>query len=319
MPHNVVVDRDSLIRELKELHRGRGVRRPHVGDWLGPGLAGAIHLTPATSDEDARTALVVLLTRMLRPFPQDLTLLFRTASGIADDAPFLEDRLRALEGPLQRGPRALRRHLRQAEQLLADAILQEFGTRNDPNEARGWQWVTQDLELALGEDAVLDFRRTLQALDDHQKYLSESFFISGISGRDGVGIEIEAVDGVELLAVDDSVLGRWDLSLRLPHEARRGQELSTHVRVRLSRARVLNPYLALAPVRPTRHAGVTVHFGTPPVARRAWIIDGIFPVAVTLDDPARRYLDLAASPDVAVSFANPQIGLAYGIGWQWPD
>lgn len=311
------MDRDSLLRELKGLHRGRGVRRPDVAGWLGPSLAGFIRLAAGMSDEDARTALVVLLARMLKPFPQDLARLFRAASGISHDAPFLEERLIALEGPLQRSPRALRRHLRQAEQLLADALLQEFGRRDDPNEARGWHWVTQDLELTLGEGAVLELRRTIQALDDHQKYLSESFFVPGLASNDG--IQVEAVAGVELVGVDDGVPSRWDLSLQLPHELRRGQELSTHLRVRFSRARVLNPFLALAPARPTRWASVTVHFGTPPVAQRAWIVDGVFPVAVTLDDPQRHYLDLAASPEVVASFENPRVGFAYGVGWQWPD
>lgn len=311
------MERDDLLRELRDLHRGRGVRRPDVGDWLGPELAGIIHLTPHTSDEDARTALVVLLTRLLRPFPQDLALLFRTASGIAEDAPFLEDRLRGLESPLQRGPRALRRRLRQAEQLLADALLQEFGTRVDPNEARGWQWVTQDMELTLGTDAVVDFRRTLQALDDHQKYFSEEFFIPAVEPHDDV--QVEAVKGVTLLAVDDSVRGRWHLTLEMPRALRRGQELDTHVRVRLSRARALQPFLAIAPARTTRSTGVTIHFGTPPQARRVWIIDAVFPVAVTLDDPSRQYLDLTDTSDVSVSFSNPHLGLAYGVGWEWID
>lgn len=258
---------------------------------------------------------MALLTRHLATFPADLRTLFRVASGIAEDAPFLEARLGSLEDILNRSPRVLRRRLRQAEQLLADAIAQERGVRDSLTVARGWQWVTQELHLTVGEGAVLDLNRTMLALDDHQKFIGESFYMPRAAATDTV--EVEAVAGIDEITVNDEVPGRWALTLSLPHELRVGQEFRTQLRVRISRARMLAPYLVFSPVRPTRRARVTVDFGAPPGAARAWLVDGVLPLEVPLADPARRYADLSDGR-VSLTVDQPQIGLAYGVGWDWP-
>lgn len=305
-----------LVAELKELHPGRGVRRPDVRSWLGENLQRFAGVTPEVSDEDARMALVALLGRHLARFPADLRQLFRVASGIAADQPFLEDRLAAYGKSAERSTRALRRHLRQAEQLIADSLLQEFDTQTGSLESRGWQWVSHDFDLALSDGAVLTLDRVLLALADHQKFVQESFFVAGPWSADD-RLEVEALSGARLVVADGSISGRWDLILELPHELKRGQELQIVLRVTLSRARALGPFLALAPLRPSRSVRTSVHFGTPPVADRAWLIEAELPMSVTLSDPSRRLLDLT-HPNVSVTFANPRVGLAYGIGWEWP-
>lgn len=313
--HNVRVNRDALIQELRALLRGRGVRRSDLRDALGPELTHVAAITPDMSADAVRTALISALSDPLEKFPRDLRLLYEAATGIADDSPLLEERLLSLYDKLHRGPRVLRRRLRQAEQLLADALIQAHGVPDSDRDAGGWQWVTQDLSLVLGEGAQLDMRRTLLALDDHQRFVSESAYVTDI--RDGDSVEVEVVSGAELVAVDDSTRGRWTFTLQTPHELQRGQELETHIRITLSRARALSPYLMLAPVRPIRAASMRVDLGTPLVGEQPWLVDGVFAAALALPDPARVELPLDETHCVTGVFTKLQAGHAYGIGWHW--
>lgn len=271
-------------------------------------------MAAGSSDEDARTAVVALLGRQLDAFPADLRQLFRAASAISDDQPFLEQRLAALGARLDRGPRAVRRRLRQAEQLLADSLLQELGPRGGLP-ARGWQWVCQSMELTLGERAVVDLDRTLLALDDHQKFITESFFLA--EQADGDRIEVVALEGLDLVRLETRRQGLWELTLQLSREVPSGREIRTRLRVTVSRARALSPFLALLPVRPTRRLSTTVHFGTPPAARRAWIQDGVCAPAMARPAIDQVFLDLDADPDVSATFDSPELGVSYGIAWDW--
>lgn len=317
MDHNDGVDRDTLLSELRALHRGRGLRRPGVADWLGPTLATLGGVTPAMFDDDARKAVTELLNRYLDDFPADLCAVFRGASGMSIDDPFLEQRLLRVGADLHRGPRVLRRRLRQVEQLLADAIMQEAVPKDAPYAARGWQWVSQRMELTLAETATLDLDRVLLALDDHQKFVSEQMFLAA-SHPDDV-VTAEGFDGVEVLSMRSGRLGLWELTLQLPKELQRGSDVRVRTRVTVSRARALSPYLVLMPMRSTRTLTTVVHFGSPPAASRAWVQDGVLPPVAHVAAHDQVYLDLAADPDPSATFEAPHVGMVYGIAWEWAD
>jgi hypothetical protein len=310
------MDLTGLRGELKDLHRGRGVRRPELRSWLGPQLQAILDLAPDTSDDEARTRLVQLIQHGSQKFPRDLRYLFLVASGIAVDHPFLEDRLAVAEQALDRSPRALRRRLRVAEELLADVLAGQYESGAGPFEDRGWQWEDHDLHLVLRDDAVLTLTRTLRALADHQKYIHEAFVIPGTLDPDA-HLEFEALEGFALLDVDHDSPSSWGATLELPQTLRRGQTLLTRLRVRVPRARALNPYMVLAPLRPSRSARVSVDFGAPPIAADAWVVHDSVPSDIAARPFAAPPVDLVATPVVTAEASRPRIGLAYGVAWTW--
>lgn len=312
------MDQAGLRAELKELHRGRGVRRVGVHTWLGPQLRTVAGIPDSAGDEDARSALVRLLRDSTSTFPRDLRYLFLVATGIIVDHPFLEDRLAVAEKALDRSSRVLRRRLRTAEQLLADSLAQSYSHGSGPYEDQGWQWDEHRFELILRADARLTLSRTLRALADHQKYIHESFVIPGRLAA-GVNIEFEAVEGLQVLDVDHSSENTWGVTLELPRTLARGQILLTVLRVAIPDARVLNPFLVIAPLRPSRRAVISVDFGTPPAASSSWVIDAAIPSDVTSHSAHGRTVDPRLTPVVTGEFGAPRPGLAYGIGWDWTD
>ncbi|HEY3544969.1 MAG TPA: hypothetical protein VGK17_02620 [Propionicimonas sp.] len=308
----------GLRAELKELHRGRGVRRPDVRSWLGPRLQAILRIDSTTTDDDARSALVQLIRENTAQFPRDLRYLFLVGTGIVVDHPFLEERLAVAEQALDRSPRVLRRRLRSAEQLLADSLAQTHSRGNGPFDDQGWQWEDHQLALVLRSDARLTLRRTLRALADHRKFIHESFVIPGTLDP-GSDLTFEALVGLEVLDVDHSSPNSWGVTLELPETLARGQLLETELVVTVPHARALNPFLVLAPIRTSRRARVSVDFGVPPAATTSWVIDGAIPSDVASYIHRGVPVDPRTTQIVSEEFIAPRLGLAYGVGWTWAD
>ena len=172
------MDRDELAEELKALHPGRGVRRPRVKDWLGPRLADILGVTDASSDKEVRAALVGLLKDHTEKLPTDLRWLFRLAAGMTLDQPMLKVRLEFAEQKLDRSSRVIRRHLREAELLVADSILAAAPTETPSFFSQdGWRWGHQWMHLDLADPVTFTMRRTVVALSDRRHR------VSGIGGK----------------------------------------------------------------------------------------------------------------------------------------
>ena len=312
------MDRAVLRTELKDLHRGRGVRRTDVRSWLGPRLQEVVGIGDSTSDDDARIALIQLIREHSSTFPRDLRYLFLVATGIVVDQPFLEDRLAVAEQALDRSPRVLRRRLRTAEQLLADSLAQSYPRGAGPFEDEGWKWEDHHFELVLRYYARLTMSRTLRVLADHQKYIHESCVVPGQLAA-GLELSFEALVGLAVLDVDHASPNSWGVTLELPRTLTRGQALDTRLVVNVPDARALSPFMVLAPVRPSRKATVTVDFGDPPVAESSWVIDGAVPSDVAARVRSNHTIDPRLSPVVTGEFVAPRQGLAYGVGWSWAN
>ncbi|HHU38634.1 MAG TPA: hypothetical protein GXZ45_05065 [Propionibacterium sp.] len=305
--------RDGLLEDLKALHHGRGLRRPHVRSWVGPDLLEALDAAPHHTDAELRVALARLLARHTHSLPRDLRHLFRTAVGLEADLPLLEQRIALVAEELDRSPRVLRRRLREAEVLIADAILHVRGDGGNWWDSKGWQWMGVGVRLVLREDAVVTLDQEVLALSAQQKFIHEMFTIPGLTaGEEPV---FEAVAGVDIVQVERPSLTSWRLSMELPREMGPGETLDTTVRVLVPRASALEPYVALAPVREYSRAAVEVDFGAASAATSYWVLDGVLPTQL---GPAGK---LEVPPDAQPAVGRvrheftPRVGLVYGIAW----
>lgn len=309
---------DALHAELKELHRGRGVRRVGVPSWLGPELRSVLSLDAASPDADARAALIALIREHTEGFPRDLRYLFLVATGIAIDAPMLTDRLAVAEKALDRSQRVLRRRLREAEGLFVDALVaareRSAGRFDDP----GWQWLDFDVTLELRQAAVLTLSRTVLALDDRQEGVHEAFVIPHLTDPTAE-VTFEASEGLKSVHVARSAVSTWEVDLLLADVLMRGESIRTGLRLHIPEPRWLNPFLVLAPIRPARHVRVSVDFGDSGLAPEAWVLDGAFTSDIARRPAEFPSIDVAAHPVVSGTFDRPRPGLAYGVGWRWAE
>lgn len=313
------MDEVAISAELRELHRGRGIRRPNIQRWLGAELQRILAIDPTTNDDEARAALIKLLDENTQAFPRDLRYLLLMASGVSSDEPFLEQRLAVAERVLDRSPRVLRRRLRIAEQLLGETLAVAHADIRGPFNDHGWSWEDHELDLVLADDATLTLTRTVRSLTDRPKQIHEAFGIPG-SLEPGTDLTFTAVEGLSVVEVLRPSKTLWRVTLELPADLARGEVRPTTLQVHIPRARAMNPFVALAPLRPARSLKVNVDFGTPSAASRAWVLDGVISSDMAGLGNEVRDLNLATSTKVSASFSRPYPGLAYGIGWEWaPD
>lgn len=309
--------REGLQRDLKALHHGRGVRRPKVSTWIGADLRAIMGVASGCTDAELRSTLIRLLTRSLQSLPKDLRYLFRVAVGLDADLPKLEERLAVASRALDRSGRVLRRRLRDAEALLADALLQERPETGNWWDADGWQWLGIRAHLVLREDAVLILDQEVLALTAQPKFIHQMFTIPGLTADEEP--DFEAVAGVGLVQVERTCPTGWRVSLELPRDMVGGETLETALRIRVPRASALQPYLAIAPVRESSGIVVEVDFGAAPTAASYWMLDAVLPsdlgAAGTMGVPADAK---PAMGQVSASFERPRVGLAYGIAWSRP-
>ncbi|GLZ36770.1 hypothetical protein [Actinokineospora sp. NBRC 105648] len=88
-------------------------------------------------------------------------------------------------------------------------------------------------------------------------------------------------------------------------------ELSAHPRALMQRYHVLNP------LRRYEDFTLRARFPPDPAPRGVWRIEGIPLDAVDEYEPVGAALGLDGVGEVEVRFAYPQVGLAYGVQWQW--
>lgn len=317
MCQGVPVDEAGLLAELRELHRGRGVRRPALRTWCGPQLREAAGIDAEMSDAVARATLVEFLKDRIGSFPRDLRYLFEVASGISVDRPFLEQRLALAEKALDRGPRVLRRRLRSAEQLLADGLLpDEPDAAGDPFDLRGWEWVAQDYRLRFDPEPEFTIVRSIRALRRPLTSIREMFVFPHPAGGDAV-LGAEGLAGCRLMTLERESPNGWAVEWSLDEPLPPGATRTLAVRIRPPGRHVMAPIIGIGPLRPMRLLRLSVDFGDPPVASSAWRLEGVMStLLLNYIDGSERY-DPAVTREVSVEFENPKPGLMYALAWEW--
>lgn len=301
---------EALSREFKEIHRGRGVRRPRVRTWVGPLLLELVAADQRTPEEVVRARLIDLLRRATEELPYDLRILFLAAAGITDDQPFLEDRLNAAAELLDRGPRVLRRRLRTAEELIANRVVAGEVARHQQEPP--WSWVRYEIDLDLrGRPRVgLELVARARAADVEALLVNFAAPPCPLDGEPA----FTAINGCRVASISHAKPTLWDATLALPEPLGVGKTTGVTVQIDLPGREFLDPYLIMMPLRPMERIRTAVEFG--PHASEAWLIRDAVPLTPAL--PAER-IDLTRSTRVDVIHENPEAGLAYGVGWAWAD
>ena len=288
------------------MHRGRGLRSPHLARDLGPALRevlglGDDELQPNTVLERLRDAIAVL--------PQDMQVAFLHGLGARSREPFLGERLAVAADVLHRDVRTARRRLAEANVLVAQALRapEVAGPTVRPVRNLVHNTVT-DLR---GERVVLTSTKAVQRRRAGSIILTERFGAPGPRPLDRPDL---VVRGAELLDVQPISGSVWEARIELPPDEERTTAAYSLV-VTVDDRDSLGPFTVVVPMQVLNSCSVTVHPGRAQITsvREVW---GALPV--TLYEPAPPGSGgPPSSPTLALSVDRPQLGLAYGFAWTW--
>lgn len=298
--------------ELQALQRGRGINRPRLKQWVGPQLQQLISGASDGSEQGEREALVALLADGALALPTDLRYLFLVACGIESDEPMLQQRLAAAGEVLDRNPRSLSRHLRRAEALMAELLLQTQ-QETDPYDTGGWATtrLVLDIRMDLPRPRAA-ITQVIRATRDHQREFRHTVAVT-LPTPAGVAPVVTAVADCRLTRLERLSDRSWVAVLAVP-TTHRGRSHRLSFEVEFPGREYLMPFAAVAPIRPCASLDVRVQFGDPPLTTSVWRVDAVPPPLVT--DRARGQRDLVLTDGMAsADFTHLRPGYAYGLAW----
>lgn len=210
----------AIAEELARLHRGRGVHVDDLPARLGPHLRVIVFGDVGPDQTGADEAIRHWLTTASADLPPDLRLVFRRASGLADQQPFLTERLMSLADSTGLSTRTIMRRLGEANALVAAGVDRRTSVSVDDNPFAGRGWYVDRLESTayLGE-ALPRFvgTREIFVTLDGLEYICESLSIPQPPGEaQPAELLVMATEGCELDRLERMSPSTWKVWLRLP-------------------------------------------------------------------------------------------------------
>ncbi|WP_328328568.1 hypothetical protein OHA70_03855 [Kribbella sp. NBC_00382] len=309
---------DLLTSELDDLHRGRGIHAPAVGERLGPTLRELIYGDNEPDEAESRSLIRATLVSAAEVLPLDLARVFRAGLGVDDTAPLLTERLERLGRSMDRGNRTMSRRLTEADRAVAQ-VLERRALINDdrnPFATKGWYVDRLESHAVIGRRPRFTGVRDIKFTHDNVRYLCESFSVPHSAGTPaGEDLTVEAIEGAELVEVNRFSVSCWQLTIHLPHAFKAMETHRVGIAVTMPSRSFVRPYNALVAVRRTRSFHASVTFDPDTDVGAVWSYDGVPPLSIEDGVPTDRMLDLGTGRSVAADWPIVRQGLAYGIGW----
>lgn len=300
-------DAEVLLGELKALHRGSGIWRADLGAALGPRIADALGLDPASPL--MRTELVGHLTRLASDLPNGPREAFLAGSGITSKSRLLHERLAEID--LDRGGRTLRRRLAQAEILIAQRLAAELAGRFlTVATTRGW--VIQRMEsiarLDLAQPVVSVVRELLvtQPLTE----VVGTFSVPAETASERSEIRVSSIGDTPVASLERLSLSSWRYRIPLGRTVEPGEEFTYGIGLTFASIESVQPYLLTIPSGTCRYFKASVRLAH--ATTKLWRLEGISPMAIGDPRPAD---DVESITEMVVEFTDLIPGFAYGLRW----
>lgn len=309
-----------MAEELARLHRGRGVHADDLPARLGPHLAAVVFGDVGPDRTGAAELVKRWLAAASAELPADLRTIFQRASGLADQQPFLTERLTSLATSTGLSTRTLMRRLGDANALVAAGMDRRTHTSTDDNPFAGRGWYVDRLESAAyldeGPPRFVGTREILVTLDGLES-ICESLSIPQPPGEpQPAELLVVATEGCVLGGLERVSPSTWKVSLVLPRPLLVGDRHRLGLSITMPSRSFIKPYNAFVPVRRTRSFAAQV-YAAPGQLTRAWRVDGVPPPALEDGVPVGELFDLDRPGPLAAEWDTVRRGLGYGIGWTW--
>jgi hypothetical protein len=313
---NKPVEKEQLVRDLHDLQRGRGLRRPDLSQALGPALLHHFSLVTGGSDgEEGWRTVAGALRRVSKILPRDERLVFLAALGIDDDGRLLQDRLRISAEKLNLSIRSVQRRLNDANRRVAVFLSSSNGEYSDlgtwAQRPEAWEtlWELYDLDLSRRTPELV-ISQEINALAD----LSEITKTISVPQTGGVLGIASGSSSTAIKAFTRLTPSSLEFTVTLP-PVRAGQRHTVAVRINAPAPAQLRPYLVMVPAEPAPALFVArVRFHPSRIPSELRVVRDLPPLAL-LDEAIGGPAQLDAQSRAEVRFRRPNIGQAYGIRW----
>lgn len=315
--------RDPLGDELADLRKGRGLRRPNVGDRVGPELRRLAAIADTTTHTDARARLTALLDSACAALAEDLGLAVRVVLGMEPGYPdpTLTGRQSRLAAAWGVDPITVRRRSDLALKLLA-AQLAEHGAaapgQDDPFRRDEWYLVRSATVLRLDRPrpeasqllTVAALKHGLASVD-----LGVSIPMLPPANRTRLRLEAEVQFGGDLEPTRQVWSRQLVHRVRFPRPLAKGETHTFGLMVRIPDGQPMAPFFVSRVWRRVDRMELRVRFDRARLPTAVWQVAGI-PYALGADDgPTEHLLEPDAVAEVAVEFDRLVLGLGYGVAW----
>jgi hypothetical protein len=162
----------ELVRELRDLRKGRGLYARHISERVGPLLRQVCHLADDDGPAEIRRKVAASLEKLAHDLPADLRVAVIAAFAINPDAqlPFYQDRVRWVAEHLRRDERTARRRIDEGIDRIAELANSAIGSTPPSTEVptAGWHTVTVWTAVVLDQSMAeaFEFRRIVAHRDN---------------------------------------------------------------------------------------------------------------------------------------------------------
>jgi hypothetical protein len=312
----------ELVRELRDLRKGRGLYARHISQRVGPTLRRVCDLADDEAPAEIRRKVAAGLDKLAHELPADLRIAARAAFAIDPDArlQFYQDRVRWVAERLRRDERTARRRIDESIDRIAELAGSAIGTSSASAEVStvGWHTVTVRTAVVLDQTMVeaFEFRRIVAHRDnlatiDLVPTLAAS--VERSPAQDGELIT-DVFFGGRLVDRARPSAGRPGFVLALPRQLHRNEAHEFALRYRIPDG-YLRPRYVYVPRHRCDLFELRVRFDADRLpAQVSRLADE---ACADIDDPvvSREALPLDAAGEVHTMFRRLTPGRTYGVRW----
>jgi len=313
---------ERVAREIRQLHKGRGVQAGNLDSRLGP-LLGEL---AGTADAAARRqALIAEINRCTGQLLEDYRKAIGASLALSEetaDEPLFTRRASWLAEEIDRDSRTALRRIREAEWRLAELIAAELGRRRGRIPVAPDGWYVAELWTIMRVDGDIvesEQDRRIVSTRDGLTEVMAWLDLPSDTNQPGSELRAEIRYGGRLLRKEQQSGNRFNLMVQLPKPLQPGEEHEYGLILRMPRHMLKRPHCLVTPECQFGRFDLTVRFD--PARLPEWIrrVDGETVRTFDHPRPIGELLVPDAAGEVHQEFRDLALYLGYGIQWAPPD
>jgi len=312
---------ERLAKEIRQLHKGRGLQAGDLDSRLGPLLG---ELAGTAEAAGRRKALTAEINRCADQLLDDYRMAIGASLALSAetiDEPLFTRRASWLADRLDRDTRTALRRIHEAEWRLAELIAAELRRRRGrtPVAPDGWYVAELRTVLRLDGDSIESEqdRRIVSTREDLTEVMAW-LDLPGDTNQPEGELRAKIRYGGRLLRKEQPSRNRFTLMAQLPKPLQPGEEHRFGLSLRMPRHMLKLPHCLMTPECQCDRFDLTVRFD--PARLPDWIrrVDGETVRTFENRQPAGELLVPDAAGEVHEEFRDLALYLGYGIQWAAP-
>ena len=309
---------ERVAKEIRQLHKGRGLQAGDLDSRLGPLLS---ELAGTADAAARRQALITEINRYAAQLRGDYRKAIEASlalSGETIDEPLFTRRAGWLAEEIDRDNRTALRRIREAESRLAELIAAELRCRRARTPAAPNGWYVAELRTIMRLDGdIVESEQDRRIVSSRENLTEVMAWLDLPSDANQPGSELRAEIryGGRLLRKEQPTGNRFNLMVQLPKPLQPGEEHYFGLILRMPRHMLKLPHCLVTPECQFDRLDLTVRFD--PARPPDWIrrVDGETVRTFENPRPIGELLVPDAAGEVRQEFRDLALYLGYGIQW----